>query len=169
MSLFAFIGTIGLNLALSFSDKLARTVPTNYVLLGLFTLLESLTLSFYVSAFDSNLILVAALLTTGTCIGLFIYALTTTKELTYFFGMASSCASVVFFMALWGLFVGFGSTMHIIYLLIGTAMCSLYLVMDLKLIIGGGRFEVSLDDYIRACMRIYMDIILLFMKILRIL
>ena len=107
--------------------------------------------------------------TAGTCIGLLLYTLNTKKELTYFLGLSASIGGVYFFAMLWGLFVGFGPFMDLIYLLVGTCLYSLYLIMDIKMIIGGGRFEVSIDDYIRASMRVYMDVIILFMKILRLL
>ena len=41
----AAFGSIGCNLALTFSTSLARTVPTNYLILALFTLCQSYMVS----------------------------------------------------------------------------------------------------------------------------
>jgi len=44
-----------------------------------------------------------------------------------------------------------------------------YLIYDVQLIAGGERFSLSLDDYIIGALVIYIDIIVLFLRILRIL
>eukprot|EP01015_Nassula_variabilis_P005929 TRINITY_DN144_c0_g1_i1.p2 TRINITY_DN144_c0_g1~~TRINITY_DN144_c0_g1_i1.p2 ORF type:complete len:168 (+),score=23.28 TRINITY_DN144_c0_g1_i1:66-569(+) len=147
----------------------SRTVPTNYILLSLFTLLESWTLSCYISHFDPNIIVTAALITAGVCSGLFVYSMTTTKDISIFMATAASLSGYLLLASLWGLFVGFGGFTYILYQLVGVAVYANYLIIDVKSIIGGGRFEVSIDDYVRASMRVYMDIVVLFIKIVNLL
>ena len=48
-------------------------------------------------------------------------------------------------------------------------MFGLYLVYDVQLISGKFGIEYSIDDYIFAAMELYLDIIRLFLEILRIL
>jgi len=43
-----------------------------------------------------------------------------------------------------------------------------YLLIDTQLIIGGQRYGLTLDDYIIAAVIIYVDIIVLFMRILQV-
>ena len=169
MSILTLVGSIGINLALSFSDSLARKVPTNYILLSVFTLLESYTLTCYISAFELDMVISAALISAGVSVSLFVYSMTTKKEITYFFGLAASISGVLFSFLIYGFIFGLGRTSNIVYLLMGAALSSLYLIMDIKTIVGGGRFSVSVDDYIRASMRVYMDIVILFMRILQLL
>ena len=45
----------------------------------------------------------------------------------------------------------------------------IYIIYDTKLIMGGNNFGLELDDYILGAMLIYIDIIILFLRILRIL
>ena len=45
---------------------------------------------------------------------------------------------------------------------------SLYLIIDTQLIIGGRHIELSLDDYVLGAILLYVDIITLFIEILRI-
>lgn len=45
----------------------------------------------------------------------------------------------------------------------------IYLLIDIQLVMGGKRNNLSLDNYVMGAMMIYIDIISLFIKILRIL
>ena len=47
-------------------------------------------------------------------------------------------------------------------------MISIYLIYDTQLIIGGKSRQISIDDYIFAAMSLYVDMIRLFMEILKI-
>lgn len=46
---------------------------------------------------------------------------------------------------------------------------SVYLLIDTQLVLGGRHHQLSLDDYILGATIIYVDIISLFLKILRVL
>jgi FtsH-binding integral membrane protein len=50
-----------------------------------------------------------------------------------------------------------------------TALIGIYLVYDVQLITGKFGIEYSIDDYVFASMELYIDIIRLFLQILRIL
>lgn len=47
-------------------------------------------------------------------------------------------------------------------------MYSAYLVIDTKLILGRGKHNLSLDNYVLGAMMLYLDIIGLFLEILRV-
>ena len=48
-------------------------------------------------------------------------------------------------------------------------MClTVYLAFDTKLIMGGGRFELTPDDYIEAVVQLYVDIVYIFLYLLQI-
>ena len=44
---------------------------------------------------------------------------------------------------------------------------TLYLAFDTKMIMGGGRFELSPDDYIEAVVQLYVDIVQIFLYLLQ--
>ena len=48
-------------------------------------------------------------------------------------------------------------------------MAGFYLIYDVQMICGGKRGEFSIDDYVRAAMTLYVDIIRIFLKLLEIL
>ena len=43
----------------------------------------------------------------------------------------------------------------------------LYLVYDVQLLLGDGRYGYSIDDYVIASVQIYLDVIILFLKSLK--
>jgi protein lifeguard len=50
-----------------------------------------------------------------------------------------------------------------------SALYAFYLIVDTQLIMGGRRNELTLDNYILGAMLLYIDIIQLFLNLLRIL
>lgn len=44
----------------------------------------------------------------------------------------------------------------------------LFLLIDTQLIIGGGRHELSIDDYVIGAMFLYIDIVMIFLELLKI-
>lgn len=62
--------------------KYARKVPTNYILLLLFTLAEAVIVSYVCAAYDPVTILIAAALTVGVTLSLTVYALVTKRDFT---------------------------------------------------------------------------------------
>jgi hypothetical protein len=81
-----FIAAIVVNLvcfiALICCRQYARKVPTNYILLTLFTLAEAVMVSYVCAAYDPVTILIAAALTVGVTLALTIYALVTKHDFT---------------------------------------------------------------------------------------
>ena len=61
---------------------MARQVPTNYILLGIFTLSESYIVSFICGLTNPEVVLVAAIMTLGITCSLTYYALTTKSDFT---------------------------------------------------------------------------------------
>lgn len=61
------------------------------------------------------------------------------------------------------------SFLHIFLAIIIGAVYSFYLIIDTQMIIGGRKCELELDNYILGAAMLYIDIIQLFLSILRIL
>merc|ERR1712118_188460 len=78
------------------------------------------------------------------------------------------------FVRLFGLF-GFGimtmfiqnHVMEIMYSSVGALIFSCYLVFDIQLLMHGKRVQLSPDDYVFAALNLYLDIVQLFLHILR--
>lgn len=159
---------IATSLALGFSQTLSRKVPTNYVLLGLFTLSESYLVSFIAGQYDPELVLMALFLTATVVTSLAIYALSTKTEVTYFGGLIGLISIGLFA----GFFLSWFIRLHFLHCLMFAGSCvisGLYLIYDIKLIMGKDALKLTLDDYIKGAMHLYIDIIRIFLKILELL
>jgi len=165
--LFIFLSILAvvIEIVLVCIKTIARKVPINYILLMSFTFCESAGVSFICMQYETKSVIFALFLTFGIVLSLAIYSFTTKSDFTI---MGSAICILG-----WALF-GFGilslffknEFMYNLYLVGGIILFSCYLIYDLQLIIGGKRCELSLDDYILAAMMLYIDIIVLFIKIL---
>ena len=92
--------------------------------------------------------------------------MTTKKDFTMLGGMLF-CFSMT--LMIFGIIVAFSysETAYVIYCGLAVLLYSLYIIYDTQLIVGKGRFKLSLDDYIIGALMIYLDIILLFLEILK--
>ena len=156
--------------ALMCFQRLARRVPTNYILLLLFTVCEAYTVAFVCAAVnDASLVLQATFMTAGLTLGLSLYAHTTKTDFTAYGGLLWAAGSLLLIFSLFSVF--FGPTMRLIYCTIGVALFSVYVIFDTQYILGGeGRHsELSKDDYVMGAMILYLDIVNLFLYIVQIL
>jgi len=157
----SLIGAIGMML-LTFWKR--KSYPTNLIFLTGFTALEAYSVSVITSFYDSQTVLFALVLTGGIFIGLTLFACQTKYDFTswmpYLFG------------ALWGLILfGFmavffqSKTTELIYGALAAIIFSGYILVDTQLIMRHHHVE----EEIAAAISLYLDVINLFLAILRIL
>ena len=83
-------------------------------------------------------------------------------------GFLLSFSLILFFLGIIGIF--FRSYFYQMFLdSLGVLLMSLYLIYDTQLVIGQKKNFIEMDLYILGAMMIYLDIISLFLKILRLL
>ena len=163
---FSSIIAISVILAFSFAKSLSTNYPLNYLLLMVFTLCQSYFVAFYVNYFEENTVLMALFLTSTVVLSLSIYAMQTKRDIGYFGGLIimGSCAALV---ALFGsLFLGITMLSSIISIMTALIL-GLYLIYDIKLLMGDDERKIDLDSYILGAIMIYMDIIEIFLQILK--
>jgi len=138
--------------------------PTNFILLASFTLLESIVLGSLVTFYESSLVLQAFLLTLSVTVILTLYAWQTKQNYT-------SCGATLF-VSLWLLILAsfillfFNSeVMEVVLSIGGVALFSMFIIYDTQMIM----MKVSPEEYISASIELYLDMINLFIYILRIL
>jgi len=158
----SLFGAIGFMLLTYWKRK---SYPTNLFFLAGFTTLEAYAISVIVSTFNSRIVLQAVLITAGIFIALTLFACQTKYDFTswmpYLFG------------GLWGLIL-FGfmamffpqtSTTELIYGGLGALIFSGYILVDTQLVMR----HYHVEEEIAAAISLYLDIINLFLAILRIL
>ncbi|KAI5860636.1 transmembrane BAX inhibitor motif-containing protein [Durotheca rogersii] len=158
----SLIGSLGFLLLTYWKRK---SYPTNLLFLSGFTLFEAYAISVVVSFFETRIVLNAVILTGGIFVFLTLFACQTKYDFTswmpYLFG------------ALWGLLLfGFmmiffqnSSTGELIYGGLSALIFSAYILVDTQLVIR----KHHVEEEIAAAISLYLDIINLFLAILRIL
>ncbi|KAK2594731.1 hypothetical protein QQS21_007581 [Conoideocrella luteorostrata] len=142
-----------------------KSYPTNLLFLSLFTLAEAYSVSVIVSFYKTSIVLNAVILTAGIFIFLTVFACQTKYDFTswmpYLFG--SLWALILFgFMAM---FFPYSSTAELIYGGVAALIFSGYILVDTQLVMRHHHVE----EEIAAAISLYLDIINLFLAILRIL
>jgi FtsH-binding integral membrane protein len=153
---------------ISCNRELARKVPTNYILLFCMTFAESILSAAAAIKYPLEIVIAAIILTIAASVGIIGYTLKTKRDLSF-------CGMTLFALISQLLFFGFlnlifrSNFLNLVYTLLSAIVFGLYLVYDVQLISGKFGREYSVDDYIFAAMELYIDIIRLFLEILRIL
>src|ERR1700761_1036817 len=142
-----------------------KSYPTNLLFLAGFTGLEAYSISVITSFYESKIVLEAVILTAGIFIALTLFACQTKYDFTswmpYLFG--GLWALILFgFMAM---FFQHNSTTELIYGILGTFIFCGYILVDTQLVMR----HYHVEEEIAAAMSLYLDIINLFLSILRIL
>ena len=146
----------------------SQQVPLNYILLIAFTLLEAFMVSFTTIYFDPISVLACAGMTMIIVFGLSMYACFTKRDMTMMGGFLLSFSLILIFLGIIGIFIR--SYFYQMFLdSLGVLLMSLYLIYDTQLVIGQKKNFIEMDLYILGAMMIYLDIISLFLKILRLL
>ena len=142
-----------------------KSYPSNLLFLGVFTLLEGYAISVVTSFYDARIVLEALAITMGLFIGLTLFACQTKYDFTswmpYLFG-------ALWFLILFGFMAAFfpmGSTMELIYGGLAALIFSGYILVDTQLVMR----HYHVEEEIAASISLYLDIINLFLAILRIL
>ena len=107
-------------------------------------------------------------MTAAMTIGLTIYAFTTKKDFTTMGGVLFAC---LLGLILFGIACVFSRSriMNIIYCSCGVVLFGIYLIYDVQLLTGDKERSIDMDDYIYGAVAIYLDIINIFLYLLRIL
>ncbi|XP_066250147.1 protein lifeguard 1-like [Euwallacea similis] len=146
--------------------------PCNYILLFAFTISMALLLGATTSNVEPRILLVAVGITAAICLGLTLFSFQTKWDFTLCGGWLL-CFLIVFTM--FGCFSLYcflrnENVLLLLYASLGVLLFSFYLVYDTQLIIGGNhRYSISPEEYVFAALILYLDVIRIFVYILRIL
>ncbi len=156
-------------LPLAFSARLARTFPANYGFLLVFTVSESYLLGVVCAYYEAGSVLVAILISTVIVVGLTVYAAVSREDFTAWGGALLVGLLGLILFSVMAMFVN-RPILNTALSAAGAVLFGLYLVADTQMIIGQDNREVTydIDDYIMAAMNIYLDVINIFLYVLRI-
>ena len=168
LSLFCLIGTIASMCMIACC--FGRTVPLNYILLLVFTACESYMVATITTAYDPKIVLAAGCATALVTIALTIYAWRTDVPIEFFGAMLFVIYLALLPLSIICMFMHI-KALYTLYLCVGLLFYSVYLIYDTKLICDSGEtsggYSLSFDDYILGAIMLYIDIIMIFLYLLR--
>lgn len=163
----AMIANFGLMIALACFRENARRVPLNYTLLGAFTLTMSIMVGVISAQYTTSSVLIALGITVGMTLVLSAVACQSKYDFTVWLGAAVVALWSVIIFGL--LMIWFRSqVLTVVYASVGALVFGLFIVIDTQMIVGGKHaLQFSTDEYIFAALNLYLDIINLFLMLLR--
>ncbi|KKZ59022.1 hypothetical protein EMCG_00887 [[Emmonsia] crescens] len=142
-----------------------KSYPSNLIFLGAFTALEAYAISVVTSFYDARIVIQALVLTLGIFVALTLFACQTKYDFTswipYLFG-------ALWFLIMFGFMAAFmtpNSKVDLVYGGLAALIFSAYILVDTQLIMR----HYHVEEEIAAAISLYLDIINLFLAILRIL
>ncbi|KAH8412338.1 hypothetical protein KR009_001386 [Drosophila setifemur] len=141
--------------------------PCKWILLVIYTAAHSIVVSYVASRYHPRMVLMAVGICALLVIALTLFAMFAPCDFT-------SCWVFIFILGIALLILGIcaiifrNRILTIVVMSLGVLVYSIYLVVDIQLMIGGRRHknQYSEDQYILAAMSIYHDIVYLFIYIL---
>ncbi|XP_004429432.1 PREDICTED: protein lifeguard 4 [Ceratotherium simum simum] len=152
-------GSFGMILALTLNR---HKHPLNLYLLFGFTLLEALTVAFVVTFYDVHIVLQAFLLTTAVFLGLTVYTLQSKRDFSKF---GAGLFTVLWIFCLSGFLKLFfySETLELVLAALGALLFCGFIVYDTHSLM----HRLSPEEYVLAAISLYLDIINLFLHLLR--
>mmetsp|Transcript_43568 Transcript_43568/g.79340 ORF Transcript_43568/g.79340 Transcript_43568/m.79340 type:complete len:248 (+) Transcript_43568:65-808(+) len=152
-------------------SNVMRSYPTNIALLGAFTCAESIMVGLVCTAYEVQSVLLCLALTFGAVGALTAWAVTTDIDTTKWGQHLVAACMGLSIAGIVAMFVG-SPMLNTLYATGGALVFAGFLVYDTQLIIGNkheSNHRFQIDDYAFAALMIYMDIVRMFIYLLRLL
>merc|ERR1719183_3285408 len=154
---------------------MVRSYPYNYIILFTFTVFEAILVGFVSASYTWQSVILCAGLTAVIFLGLTIFAFKTKTDFT---GFGPMLFGALLSLVTWGCMICILSACGVsidwaimMYDLFGLLLFVVYIVYDTQLIIGGEHkaHKFTIDNYVFAALNLYLDIMQLFLRLLRML
>nr|ACO10701.1 Transmembrane BAX inhibitor motif-containing protein 4 [Caligus rogercresseyi] len=155
----AFILSIGILIALHVNR---HKTPLNLILLAAFTVVEAYTVGVMVSFFDKLVVIQAFFITATVVVGLTLFTFNTKRDFSKWGSALFIGLWVLILGGILNIFIG-GTGLDLLMTIGGTILFSGFIVFDTQMIMT----KVSPEEYIIATINLYLDIINLFIEILK--
>ncbi|KAL8852706.1 MAG: hypothetical protein Q9221_002466 [Calogaya cf. arnoldii] len=158
----SLFGAIGFML-LTFWKR--KSYPTNLLFLGGFTALEAYSISVIVSFYNSKIVLEALIITAAIFVALTVFACQSKYDFTSWMPYLFGALWVLIIFGFMSAFFPYNSKVELGYGVVAALIFSAYILVDTQLIMR----HYHVEEEIAAAISLYLDIINLFLAILRIL
>ena len=162
------IGSIGVLTALTSSPKLRYTSPINFILLGIYSLLQGITVGSFASLFDPKMVCIGTMHTLTALLAITAYTFQPNPKYDLTSHGNALLASLI--TLAFGSFVGYFLKIPLLDNVISALLAILtatYIAYDTQKIIGGkAKNPYGKREYILAALGLYQDVIQLFIRIM---
>jgi protein lifeguard len=158
----SLFGSIGFML-LTFWKR--KSYPTNLLFLSGFTALEAYTISVITSFYDSKIVIEALIFTLGIFVALTLFACQSKYDFTSWMPYLFGGLWVLIIFGFMSAFFPYNSKVELGYGIVAALIFSGYILVDTQLVMR----HYHVEEEIAAAISLYLDIINLFLAILRIL
>jgi FtsH-binding integral membrane protein len=165
----ALMIAIFVEIALICCRHLARKSPVNYILLAIFTICEAYSVSatcIYYAAQSPWVVIEAFCGTAAITLACTAYAFTTKNDFTYGGGFIWLIVTALMFMLIIMIITTFSYILYDLLIALMVFLLGMFLIHDTQLIVGKGKWRLSMDDYIIGALILYIDIITIFLYLL---
>uniref|UniRef100_H3AAX5 Si:ch211-284o19.8 n=1 Tax=Latimeria chalumnae TaxID=7897 RepID=H3AAX5_LATCH len=152
-------------IALQFCGEFRRRHQANSYLQSIVTLSLSYMVGTIASFHDTDSVMIALGSTVAVCFAIILFSLQTRLDFSCCHGLLLIlCVNLIMF-AFFCIFF-YSNVVQIIYGTLGALIYSVFLTIDVQLVVGKQRYGLSPEEYIFGALIIYLDIILIFLYIL---
>ncbi|TKR60743.1 hypothetical protein L596_027941 [Steinernema carpocapsae] len=159
-------------IALMCCESVRRSFPSNLIMTGLLTISIGYMTMMICSMHDIVSVLLTLIITTICCGSIIIFASTTKRDLTSMMGVMFILSMVLMIfgiVAMMSVFIFHVRWLYTVYSGLAALVFMFYLAIDIQMIMGGRKFELSPEDHIFAAIQIFLDIIYIFWMLLSLL
>lgn len=153
-------------------ESVRRSFPANLILTAIFTLATGYMTMVITAHHKVDTVLLALVICTVCCATVIIFASQTKYDLTDCMGIMfilSMCLLVFGIVAIVARIAFHVGWMYTVYALFASILFMMYLAIDVQMLMGGRKFELSPEDHIFAAVQIFIDIVYIFWMILSLL
>lgn len=143
-----------------------RKYPLNLVMLGLISIAMGWSLGATCCFYEFDEIVQAGLGTVGIVVGITLLTYLNFFDITKIWQIIFLIPLAMLFTWIWFPIFGYSNALYTFYCSLGVAAAALFLAFDTKMIMGGGRIELSPDEWVLAVVELYYDICLIFQYML---
>ena len=161
--------SIAIECAILCCKSVARKTPHNYICLTIFTACQAFVFAHICSYYPSEIVLLAAGMTALLTVALTFYACTTKTDFTVCGGLFFILIVVILLLVIFSFFMTFVQWWHPLVTALLLVFYGLFLIYDTQLIAGGKKHSLSYDDYIVGALILYIDIMMIFLELLKLL
>ncbi|KAK0410498.1 hypothetical protein QR680_005160 [Steinernema hermaphroditum] len=165
----SYVTFLGVYIALMCCESVRRSFPSNLIMTAILTLAIGYMTMMICSMYNIVSVLLTLIITTICCGSIIIFSATTKRDLTSMMGIVFIFSMVLMIfglVAMLSVFIFRVTWLYTIYAGLAALLFMFYLAIDIQMIMGGRKFEISPEDHIYAAIQVFLDIIYIFWMLL---